>query len=286
MLPIDHEEEQYEPMCVKVRKLDNVRLSKSVSLTEEFPPPPAMSLLNCNALFARERCSRCSVTEQHYLITCRNCKKKLCCRCSHVEKVCINCNLSYSHPENLVKRVNYASWQDTVENPHICALSLSQSTHLQYFDPQVDNATNLRFIRRTCYALELFGRENLAPSSQAATRLIKDVLLAFEGSVARVNLNIIFKDWVPSSACLKNMEVVNLVDIILPPLQPELWCGQGALRFLYVLETMADKPGIQGVTNGKHLSNQRRPRGLELTLAMMTISSLILLFLVDLYWIG
>ena len=126
----------------------------------------------------------------------------------------------------------------------------------------------------------------MAHSSQAATRLIKDVLLAFKGSVARVNLNIIFKDWVPSTACLKNMEVVDLVDIILPPLQPELWCGPGALRFLYVLETMADKPGTQGVTNVKPLSNQRRPRGLELTLAMMTVSSLILLFLVDLYWIG
>ena len=286
MLAINCEDEQYEQMSLKMRKSDNVRVSKSISLTEEFPPPPAMSLLNCSTLFSRERCSRCSTTEQHYLIACRNCKKRLCCRCSHLEKICITCKLAYSHPESLVRRANYASWQDDGENSHICALSLSQSTHLQYFDPQVDNATNLRFIRKTCYALELFGREDLANSSQAATGLIKDVLLAFEGNIARVNLNIIFKDWVLSTACLKNMKMVNLADITLPPIQPELWCGSGALRFLYVLEIMANKPETQGVTSLKPLSNQRRPRGLELTLAMMIVSSLILLFLVDLYWIG
>ena len=287
MLAINRENSQYEEMNLKMRKCENARVAKSISLTEEFPPPPSMSLLTCNNLFARERCSRCSTTAQHFLISCRNCTKMLCCRCSYLEKVCISCKLVYNHPESQVRRSKlYASWQDNLESPHICALSPSQSAHVEYFDPQVDNPINVYFIRKTSFALEILGKEDLENSSKAATGLVKDVLLAFEGGPSRVNLHIIFKNWTLNNTCMKNMRIVDMTGIEMPPTQPELWCGPEALRFLYVLEIMSGEGKVLGERSLKPTTSQRRHRGMELTMAMMIVTSLILLFLVDLYWIG
>ena len=60
MLAINHENSPYEEMNLKMRKREgsSARVAKSVSLSEEFPPPPSMSLLTCNNLFALQRCSR------------------------------------------------------------------------------------------------------------------------------------------------------------------------------------------------------------------------------------
>ena len=268
-----------------MRKRDSIsgRVAKSISLTEEFPSPPAMHLLTCDKFFAHLRCSRCSTTSQHFLIICRGCAKQLCCRCSFLEKVCISCKLTFCHPENQIKRSDiYASWQDPKES-HVCILFPSPSSRLEFYDSSADNPTNNLFIRKSRFALEVLGKENMEDFPVAVTGLVRDILLGFEEGPSWINLKIIFQKWTLTTRCVRNLKLADLGSIKIPPVQPELWCGAEAVKFVYILTLMSGESKASGDRNLKSTPVRRRHRGMKITLVVVTVTSLLLLFLVDLH---
>ena len=178
----------------------------------------------------------------------------------------------------------YASWQDEEKESHVCILFPSPSSRLEYYDLSADNPTNIFFIRKIRFALDVLGKENMEDFPAAVTGLVRDILRGFEEGPSRINLRIIFKNWYLTARCVRNLKLVDMGSIKIPPVQPELWCGAEAVRFVYILTLMSGECKTLGDRNLKSSPNQSRLRGMKIVLVVATVTSLTLLFLADLYW--